>query len=184
MASLSWLQPQTTRTTLTEQGLSVTMHGDSESKPLQTRQAALHKFHVWLRCFCLLLWLVVLLFWFLFLFGFLVEWNHIALHHESRELATVSASLAVISTASKHLHNDLARAIEALEQKKTDDLHSFTRSFYKFVPAGNELSKLLLEKAARESECRPLNKYPAVVAVTMRFNRLCRGSRLPIHWYR
>ena len=32
--------------------------------------------------------------------------------------ATVSASLAVISTASKYLHNDLARAIEALEQKK------------------------------------------------------------------
>ena len=31
---------------------------------------------------------------------------------------TVSASLAVISTASKYLHNDLARAIEALEQKK------------------------------------------------------------------
>ena len=30
-------------------------------------------FHVWLRCFCLLLWLVVLLFWFLFLFVFLVE---------------------------------------------------------------------------------------------------------------
>ena len=44
--------------------------------------------------------------------------NHTVLHHESRELATVSASLAVISTASKHLHNDLARAIEALEQKK------------------------------------------------------------------
>ena len=32
--------------------------------------------------------------------------------------ATVSASLAVISTASKYLHNDLARAIKALEQKK------------------------------------------------------------------
>ena len=31
--------------------------------------------------------------------------------------ATVSASLAVISTASKYLHNDLARAIKALEQK-------------------------------------------------------------------
>ena len=28
------------------------------------------------------------------------------------------ASLAVISTASKHLHNDLARAIKALGQKK------------------------------------------------------------------
>ena len=36
--------------------------------------------------------------------------------------ATVSASLAVISTASKYLHNDLARAIKALEQKKTDDM--------------------------------------------------------------
>ena len=35
--------------------------------------------------------------------------------------ATASASLAVISTASKHLHNDLARAIKALEQKKIDD---------------------------------------------------------------
>ena len=31
---------------------------------------------------------------------------------------TLSASLAVISKASKYLHNDLARAIEALEQKK------------------------------------------------------------------
>ena len=36
------------------------------------------------------------------------------------EAATVSASLAVINTASKHLHNDLARAIEALEQKKSE----------------------------------------------------------------
>ena len=34
------------------------------------------------------------------------------------EAVTASASLAVINTASKHLHNDLARAIEALEQKK------------------------------------------------------------------
>ena len=57
-----------------------------------------------------------------FCFGFCFSsfswWNEIILHHESRELATVSASLAVISTASKHLHNDLARAVEALEQKK------------------------------------------------------------------
>ena len=53
------------------------------------------------------------------IFVFLVEWNYTALHHESRELATVSASLAEISKASKHLHNDLARAIEALEQKKS-----------------------------------------------------------------
>ena len=35
------------------------------------------------------------------------------------EAITALASLAVISTASKHLHNDLARAIMALEQKKT-----------------------------------------------------------------
>ena len=34
------------------------------------------------------------------------------------EAITALASLAVISTASKHLHNDLARAIKALEQKK------------------------------------------------------------------
>ena len=32
------------------------------------------------------------------------------------EAITALASLAVISTASKHLHNDLARAIMALEQ--------------------------------------------------------------------
>ena len=38
-------------------------------------------------------------------------------HHEYMKPATVSASLAVISTASKYLHNDLARAIKALEQK-------------------------------------------------------------------
>ena len=44
--------------------------------------------------------------------------HHTALHHEYRKLATVSASLAVISTVSKHLHNDLARAIETLEQKR------------------------------------------------------------------
>ena len=39
-------------------------------------------------------------------------------HCDHRKLTTVLASLAVISTASKHLHNDLAKAIEALEQKK------------------------------------------------------------------
>ena len=39
-------------------------------------------------------------------------------HQDHRKLTTVLASLAVISTASKHLHNDLAKAIEALEQKK------------------------------------------------------------------
>ena len=32
---------------LTEQSLSVTMHDDSELKPLQTRQAALHKWRSW-----------------------------------------------------------------------------------------------------------------------------------------
>ena len=36
----------------------------------------------------------------------------------TRKPVTASASLAVINTASKHLHNDLARAIKALEQKK------------------------------------------------------------------
>ena len=41
--------------------------------------------------------------------------------------ATVSASLAVISTASKYLHNDLARAIKALEQKKILDLAQLPR---------------------------------------------------------
>ena len=48
------------------------------------------------------------------------QWNNIIRlwHYEHRKLTTVSASLAVISTASKHLHNDLAKAIEALEQKK------------------------------------------------------------------
>ena len=38
------------------------------------------------------------------------------------------ASSAVISTASKHLHNDLAKAIKALEQKK-----ALVRSFGVFV---------------------------------------------------
>ena len=55
---------------------------------------------------------------FLFFLVFSVEWHHTAWHHESRKLATVSASLAVISTASKYLHNDLAKAIKALEHKK------------------------------------------------------------------
>ena len=40
------------------------------------------------------------------------------------EAVTASASLAVIKTASKHLHNDLARAIEALEQKKNSGVSS------------------------------------------------------------
>ena len=37
----------------------------------------------------------------------------------TRKPSTASASLAVINTASKHLHNDLARAIKALAQKKS-----------------------------------------------------------------
>ena len=37
------------------------------------------------------------------------------------EAVTALASLAVINTASKHLHNDLARAIEAFEQKKREE---------------------------------------------------------------
>ena len=49
---------------------------------------------------------------------FAVEWHYTAWHHEYMKSATESASLAVISTASKYLHNELARAIEALEQKK------------------------------------------------------------------
>ena len=43
------------------------------------------------------------------------------LHYEHRKTSAVSASPAAIRTASKHLHNDLARAIEALEQKKNAD---------------------------------------------------------------
>ena len=45
------------------------------------------------------------------------HWND-AGHHEYMKPATISASLAVISTANKYLHNNLARAIKALEQKK------------------------------------------------------------------
>ena len=41
------------------------------------------------------------------------------------EAITALASLAVISTANKHLHNDLARAIMALEQKKQHLLYPF-----------------------------------------------------------
>ena len=48
------------------------------------------------------------------------QWNGIIRlrHYEHRKPTTVLASLAVISTASKHLHNNLAKAIETLEQKK------------------------------------------------------------------
>ena len=42
---------------------------------------------------------------------------------------TASALLAVIDTASKHLHNDLARAIKALEQKKLSFHCRFTLIF-------------------------------------------------------
>ena len=48
-----------------------------------------------------------------------LPWNGIILTCTTNlEAFTASASLAVINTASKHLHNDLARAIKALEQKK------------------------------------------------------------------
>ena len=54
-----------------------------------------------------------------FCFGFfLCGMTSYGLAPRVHEAATVSASLAVISTASKYLHNDLARAIKALEQKK------------------------------------------------------------------
>ena len=69
-------------------------------------------------CFCLF-WLVAVLvcFFFPFLLRFFL-WNDIILlGTTNHEAVTVSASLAVINTASKHLHNDLARAIEALEHK-------------------------------------------------------------------
>ena len=58
--------------------------------------------------------------WWLFVGFSEHQWNVIIRlrHYEHRKLTTVLASLAVISIASKHLHNDLAKAIEALEQKK------------------------------------------------------------------
>ena len=71
---------------------------------------------------CLFLWLCVFcLFAGVVCSSFLRQWNCIIRlwHYEHRKPSTVSASLAVIRTASKHLHNDLAKAIEALEQKKT-----------------------------------------------------------------
>ena len=73
-------------------------------------------------CFVLVfVWVFVVLLLFVFFVCFFlisVERHHTAWHYEHRKLTTVLASLAVISTASKHLHNDLAKAIEALEQKK------------------------------------------------------------------
>ena len=67
----------------------------------------------WFGCFCLLL---------LFLFsGVCFGFSPCGMtSYDSTprvEAITALASLAVISTASKHLHNDLARAIMALEQK-------------------------------------------------------------------
>ena len=54
----------------------------------------------------------------LFVSGFFCGMTSYGIVPRIQEAATVSASLAVISSASKHLHNDLARAIEALAQKK------------------------------------------------------------------
>ena len=47
-----------------------------------------------------------------------VELHHTAIALRTQEASAVSASPAVIRIASEHLHNDLARAIEALEHKK------------------------------------------------------------------
>ena len=47
-----------------------------------------------------------------------MERQHTASAPRAQEANSVLASLAVISRASKHLHDDLAKAIEALEQKK------------------------------------------------------------------
>ena len=77
-------------------------------------------------CFCWFFLAGVFLVCFLFFVGVVWsvsfhQWNNIIRlwHYEYRKLDTLSASLAVINTASKHLHNDLAKAIEALEQKKS-----------------------------------------------------------------
>ena len=87
-------------------------------------------FFVWLlvvgfsvfACFFCLGWVFFLCvcLWLLPGFSALRQWNIIIhVHYEHWKLTTALASLAIISTASKHLHNDLAKAIEALEQKKT-----------------------------------------------------------------
>ena len=80
---------------------------------------------VWLFWFVFWLFLVLLLVFVFFVCGccsaFLyssVERHHTSLALRTQEAATALASLAGISAASKHLHNDLAKAIEALEQKK------------------------------------------------------------------
>ena len=46
------------------------------------------------------------------------ERQHTSLALRPQEAATALASLAEISAASKHLHNDLAKAVEVLEQKR------------------------------------------------------------------
>ena len=68
-------------------------------------------------CFCCFAFLVFGVFG----FSSCHQWNDITWplgHYAHMKLTTVLASLAWISTASKHLHNDLAKAIEALEQKR------------------------------------------------------------------
>ena len=67
----------------------------------------------WVCLFCLF-WLCLFVAGFLFL-----SWNGIINTCTTNPGAFHSIGpLAVINTASKHLHNDLARAIKALEQKK------------------------------------------------------------------
>ena len=88
----------------------------------------------WFWCFVFLCWLVLFLFGscsVLSVFALVfacpaLEWHHTAGHYNHMKPATVSASFAVISTASKYLHNDLARAIKALEQKKLSILRGST----------------------------------------------------------
>ena len=85
----------------------------------------------WFGLFGLFVFCVLLLLWFcwcfcLFLvFGvcslFLCGMTSYNLTPQVFEAVTASASLAVINAASKHLHNDLARAIEALGQKKSQE---------------------------------------------------------------
>ena len=70
----------------------------------------------WLCCFCLVG--AVSCFSGVCLFCTMCGMTSYDLTPRVSEAVTASASLAVIKTASKHLHNDLARAIEALEQKK------------------------------------------------------------------
>ena len=64
-------------------------------------------------------WLVLFLVFLVFAFFVPCGMTSYDLTPRVSEAVTASASLAVIKTASKHLHNDLARAIEALEQNYT-----------------------------------------------------------------